>query len=71
MTLQAVAVNRKGKYFRLVDDSKLPFCSMMDINGDETEDADACVIALFQLPDGRFSGVDLRLFGADMQETTQ
>ncbi len=71
MTLQAVAVNRKGQYFRLDDDSKLPFCAMMDANGEDTEDPDACVIALFQLPNGRFSGVDLRLFGDDQQETTQ
>jgi hypothetical protein len=69
--LCAVAVNRKGKFFRLDDDTKLPFIEMLDASGKKTLNPDDCIIALYQLPNGMFSGVDLRLFGHDQQETTQ
>lgn len=74
--MQAVAVNRSGKYFRLEDDRVIPFCSMMDINGNDTDDPAECVIALFQIPEGedgagKYSGADLREFDDDMQETVQ
>ena len=69
--LLAVAVNRHGRYIRLEDDRKLPIVAMMDIHGDDTEDPATCVIAIIERPDGLFTGVDLRRFDEDMQETMQ
>jgi hypothetical protein len=69
--IMAVAVNRHGRYIRLEDDRKLPIVGMLDIHGKDTEDPDACIVALFERPDGLFSGVDLRRFDDDMQETMQ
>lgn len=70
--VHTTGVNRRGKFFRLIDDTKLMFARMLDINMNPTENPDECIVALYQLPDGEFRGVDLRLFHDDeMQEVTQ
>jgi hypothetical protein len=70
--IHTTAVNRRGKFFRLIDDTILRFTAMLDINCKPTENPDECVLAVYQLPDGEFRGVDLRLFHEDeMQELTQ
>lgn len=71
MTVQAIGYNRAKQYFRLHDDSILPWCGMMDINGDDTNDPTKAIVVLFQLPDGMYSGIDLREFTDDMIEVTQ
>lgn len=70
--IEMTKVNRRGMFFRLVDDTKLAFAKMLDINLNPTDNPDACTVALYQLPDGEFRGVDLRLFHDDeWQEVTQ
>lgn len=70
--LHTTGVNRRGKFFRLIDDTILVFSKMLDINCNPTENPDDCIIAVYQLPDGEYRGVDLRLFHEDeWQETTQ
>lgn len=64
------AVNRRGKFFRLEDESVLHFKTMLDIDGNVTTDPDQCILAVYQLPNGLMRGVDLRLFDDDMQEVT-
>jgi hypothetical protein len=56
-----VWINRHGKFFRLEDDTVVPFKCMIDINGDVTSDSNACIVAIFQLPDGLYRGLDLRV----------
>jgi len=67
--IHTTAVNRRGKFFRLIDDTILPFTQMLDIKGNVTNNPDECVLAVYQLPSGLFRGVDLRLFEReDMME---
>ena len=67
--IHTTAVNRRGKFFRLTDNTILRFSAMLDINHRPTENPDECVLAVYQLPDGELRGVDLRLFHEDeMQE---
>lgn len=68
--IQTTAVNRHGKFFRLIDDTKLMFAKMLDIDLNPTENSDECIVALYRLPDGEYRGVDLRLFRDEMQEVT-
>lgn len=69
--IYTTAVNRRGKFFRLEDNTIINFISMLDINGKLTDNPDDCIVAIFQLPDGFLKGVDLRLFrDDDMLETT-
>jgi hypothetical protein len=67
MALRAVGVSLEGHYFLLDDDTTLPIVCMIDIDGDETANPDSCVIAIFKLPNGRFSGHDVREFDDDMR----
>lgn len=69
--LKAVAINKAKRFIRLEDDTTLPIVALLAADGEETENMDECIIALFQLPDKMYSGVDIRRFDADMQETTQ
>jgi hypothetical protein len=70
--IEMTAVNRRGKFFRLVDETKLMFAKMLDIDLNPTDNPDKCIVALYRLPDGEFRGVDLRLFHDDeWQEVTQ
>ncbi len=70
--IKGVSVNRRAQCFRLEDDSTIPFAAMIDINGDITSDPIACVVAIFQLPDGLYRGLDLRVLDdAEMAETLQ
>ena len=62
MCMTAVALNRKGKKIIMEDDSILTFGGMLDIHGNDTEDPNLCVLALVQLPNKMWTGVDLRLF---------
>jgi hypothetical protein len=66
------ALNRRGRFFRLEDDNVLKFTVMLDIDCKKTDNPDDCVLAVFQLPNGLFRGVDLRMFNEheDMQEIT-
>lgn len=69
--IPATAVNRRGKFFRLLDDTILPFTTMLNINGKVTDNPDDCILAVYQLPGGLFRGVDLRLFEReDMMEVS-
>jgi hypothetical protein len=70
--IMGVAVNRRAQCFRLEDDSTIPFTAMIDIDGDITSDPNACVVAIFQLPDGLYRGLDLRVLDdPDITETLQ
>lgn len=67
-----VAINRRGKFFRLADDNIVPFKCMIDINGNVTSDPDACIVAIYQLPCGLYRGLDLRVCDdPDVAETLQ
>lgn len=69
--IHTTGVNRRGKFFRLIDGTRLMFTRMLDIECKPTENPDECILAVYQLPDGEFRGVDLRLFHDDeMQECT-
>jgi hypothetical protein len=57
--IYTTAVNRRGKFFRLEYDTIINFISMLDIDCKPTTNPDDCIIAIFQLPDGLFKGVDL------------
>lgn len=63
-------VNRRGKFFRLDNGGRLNFSVMLDGDLRVTNEPDHAVVALFELPDGLFRGVDLRVFDQDMQEIT-
>jgi hypothetical protein len=70
--IHTTAINRRGKFFRLIDDNILRFSKMLDINLNPTENPDECILAVYQLPDGEFRGVDLRLFHeAEWNEVAQ
>lgn len=70
--IETTGVNRRGKFFRLIDDTILHFTTMLDINCKPTDDPDKCILAVYQLPDGEYRGVDLRLFhDEEWRELTQ
>lgn len=70
--VKVIAVNVRGKFFRLDDGTTLPFVAGLDIDLQPTNNADAIVVAIAQLSDGLFRGVDLRLFkDTDMIEVLQ
>lgn len=69
--IPTTAVNRRGKFFRLIDDTILPFTTMLDISGNVTSNPDDCILAVYHLPNGIMRGVDLRMFEReDMMETS-
>jgi hypothetical protein len=70
--MNGTAVNRRGKFFRLENDGVLPFKRMLDIHGNVTTDPDSCIVAVFELPNGLYRGLDLREFEhPDNTETLQ
>jgi len=70
MSVQAVGVSLEGRYFLLDDNTTLPIVGMLDINGDDTEDPDKCIVAIFQMKNGMFSGHDIREFDESMRIKT-
>lgn len=62
MTADAVAINRTRAAVLLDDDTVIPFETMWDAFGDETDDCDAAVSAIFPLADGRWCAIDLTAF---------
>lgn len=58
----AIAVNRTARLVLLTDDVVVPITAMLDEHGDETSDPDKCLIAIVQLPCGRWGCCDLRDF---------
>lgn len=65
MTYSAVALNRKQRLIILTDDTVIPFATMLDANGEETDDPGECAVAIIQLPNGMWTGVHL----SDFDET--
>lgn len=63
--LECVAVNLRGRFFRLDDDGRLPFSVALDHNLQPTDHHAEMTVAIVQLPDGLYRGVDLRLFTED------
>jgi hypothetical protein len=63
--INTTTVNRRGKFFRLIDGTILEFTAMLDCNCNPTDNPDECIIAMYEIPDGLFKGVDLRLFSDD------
>jgi len=66
MVYEAIALNRKQKLIILTDDTVIPFASMLDADGEETDDPRECALAIIQLPNGKWSYVDL----SDFDETS-
>ena len=62
MTEQAVGINLEGRYILLEDDTTLPIVGMMDHAGDDTNNPAECVVAIFELRNGMFSGVFIHEF---------
>jgi hypothetical protein len=58
--INGTAMNRRGKFFRLENDGRLPWKCMLDIAGNVTTDPDCCIVAVFELPNGLYRGLDLR-----------
>lgn len=71
--INTTTVNRRGKFFRLIDGTILEFTAMLDCNCNPTDNPDECVVAICKLPDGLFRAIDLRILDdhPDMWETLQ
>lgn len=63
MTVAAVrAINRMKRLALLDGGAVVSITTMLDIDGDETNDPEECFIAILQLPNGSWACCDIRDF---------
>ncbi len=59
---RVVAINRTKRLALLDSGAVVEIASMIDIDGDKTDDPEECLVAIVQLPNGMWSCCDLREF---------
>lgn len=60
--MQVVAINRTGAAAILDCGTIIHFATMLDIDGNETDDVSECVCAVAPLPNGYFAVIDFSEF---------
>lgn len=62
--MSVIAINRAQGLAVTDADAVCPVSTWLDADGDETADAEAAVVAVVALPNGKWAAVDLREFEA-------
>lgn len=60
--MQVVAINRTDATAILDCGTIIHFATMLDLDGNETDDVSECVCAVAPLPDGRWAVIDFSKF---------
>jgi hypothetical protein len=63
MIARVVAINCERRLAVLNSGAVVSIASMIDIDGNRTDDPDQCFIATVEMPDGSWGSFDMREFG--------